>query len=137
MEGERMKPAAFKAIREMVGASQQDVADALHVESRSVRRWEAGQNAIPMDAANLLILWLHEFRAGVDAALDAAEGIERVQLTYYRNQEQYDRLGRDKGSVGRVNAIARETALILMDTEDVEIDWSYPDDSDNIYHKAR
>lgn len=131
-----MKAAAFKAIRETVGASQQDVANALGVDKRSVKRWEAGQNQIPEDACRLIYSWLYNFQIGVEAAVDAAEGFERVQLTYYRNQEQYDEFGRDSGQVGRANAIAREAALILMDEFDAEVDWSYPDDGDNIYHRA-
>ena len=37
---ERTK-ADFKALRETVGMSQQALADALHVDKRSIQRWEA------------------------------------------------------------------------------------------------
>lgn len=131
-----MKAAAFKAYRETVGASQQDVADALGVDKRSVKRWEAGINQIPEMADELILSWLDNFHAGVSAALDAADGIGRVQLTYYRTQEQYDQYGRDSGQVGRANAIAREVGDILI-SDGVSVDWAYPDDSDNVYHGAK
>ena len=57
----------------------------------------------------------------------------KVQLTYYRTQEQFDELGRDGGPFGVANANARAAAQHLEDLG-YEVEFAYPDDQDNVYH---
>ncbi len=128
--------AALKATRERVGMTQQDLADELGVQVRSIKRWESpasGYDA-PQDAWDVLEKSMREHVAAVDEALDLVDGIEsshgkpaRVVLTYYRDQAQYDERGRDEGKVGVVNARARAVADVLED-EGIEVEWRYPDE---------
>lgn len=58
-----MTPAEFKTIRESLGLSAQWLADAVHVDQRTVRRWEDG--AIPLRAD------IVELLTRLDAQMDA------------------------------------------------------------------
>ena len=131
--------ADFRAMRETLGLTRQDVADAMGVSLRSVKRWEdpAEENPPSEDAWE----WLYDldekrFEA-VRQALCAVEqsGAGTVQLTYYRTQSQYDAVGRDPGPYGVANANARAIAERLRD-EGVEVEWAYPDEAENIYHRG-
>ena len=44
-----MRAAQFRAMRETLGLSQEDVGDAVGVDCRSVESWEAGVNPISDD----------------------------------------------------------------------------------------
>ena len=92
--------AQFKALREMTGLSQQNIADALDVNLRTVKSWEnpARETYKVPDYA-----WVEEF--GGDPAL--------VPITYYRDQSMYYEFGRDDGPVGWPNAVARKVAYEL------------------------
>ena len=124
--------AGFRAIRESLGLSLNDVAEAMGVRERSVRRWEAPNGQMPPEDA---WRWLEGMRArfedGVSAALDAvdASGAKRVSLSYYRTQEEYDAFGRDDGPYGFANAISREVALTL-EANGVEVSLMFPEESD-------
>lgn len=134
---ERTK-AAFKALRETVGLSQQNLADELGVVVRSVKRWESpaaeGYRA-PDDAWDVLerarevqrqqVAYALEVVRGQAAALGQAP--DAVALTYYRDQAQYDACGRDKGPVGAANANARAVADAL-EREGHAVEWRYPDE---------
>lgn len=134
---ERTK-AAFKALREQVGLKQADLADALGVETRSVRRWESpaaeGYRA-PEDAWRVLERAREAQRQQVAYALEVVrkqtselgQSPAAVALTYYRDQEQYDACGRDKGPVGVANANARAIAEAL-EREGYSVEWRYPDE---------
>lgn len=133
--------AEMRAIREMVGLSQADLAAAVGVSTRSVKRWEHPEwSDPPEDVIDLL----HEARARqlrtVEGALEVVRehGMARaVQLTCYRSQQQYDDLGREPGEpFGCANANSRAVADRL-EAEGYEVEWSYPDDPDNIYHGTR
>ena len=133
--------AEFRALRESVGMSQADVARALGVTVRSVRRWETpapGYLGAPDDAWALLDDAIAQQNAVVAGALDTADAMPHgpVQLTYYRSQEQFDACGREPGEpYGCANANARLVADALR-TQGVDVSFAYPDDGDNIYHGA-
>lgn len=134
--------AEFRALRESVGMSQADVAKKLGVTVRSVRRWETpepGYRGAPDDAWAMLDDALAKQDAVVAGALDMAEAMPHgsVQLTYYRDQTQFDLFGREPGEpYGQANASARMTADALR-CQGVEVSFAYPDDSDNIYHGSK
>ncbi len=130
----------MRALREVVGVSQADLAATLGVSVRTVKRWEHPEwSEPPEDVMDLL----HEARERqlrtVEGALEVVREHSQaaaVQLTYYRSQQQYDELGREPGEpFGCANANSRAVADRL-EVEGYEVEWSYPDDPDNIYHNA-
>ena len=128
--------ADFRARREALGLTQQDVADEADVNVSTVKRWEKPGYFDPPDD---VWAWLDDCgalqREVVDAAVSAAvaRGRGPVQVTYYRSQEQYDELGRDPGPYGVANANARMVSSRLRGLG-FEVDFSYPDDDGNVYH---
>lgn len=103
--------ADFRLLREKAGASQSQLADALGVKVRSVKRWEsADSDMCPPDAAwELLERWValraeiaeKYFDRADDASMDAnppynAESLAvflyGARLPYYRNQEECDEM---------------------------------------------
>ena len=129
-----MTPATFRAIRETIGLTQGDVAKALGVSLRTVKRWEhPDRQEPPEDAWEWLLGMLERHDAAVDAMVDEAlalareHGPEAVSITYYREQSQYDACGRDDGPYGFVNSIAREVALDLA-VEGIETEFRYQDE---------
>lgn len=115
--------AAFRALREDCGLSQQDVADEADVAVRSVKRWEspndAGYNP-PDDVWRFLL----ECRGALyeDARLIAEEIIgsagkrgDEVKLRYWRSQEALDaeQLPDVDEPVGYANARMREVGRLL------------------------
>jgi len=129
--------AGFRALRETVGLSQTDIAKHFGVQTRSVRRWESTKT--PWEPPEDVWEWLEdisELQAElVTTALSTAEGKEAVQLTYWRDQAQYDALGREPGSYTVANANTRLVAWMLSSLG-VEVSFVYPDDPDNIYHQG-
>lgn len=133
----RRTKAHFKALRERVGLSQSDIAIALGVNIKTVKRWEQPQfpYSAPSDAWNYLDSVLAIQEQQVQYSLDAiAEQVEEfgrepktVTITYYRDQAMYDEYGRDSGPYGWANAIARATAVEL-DRRGINYDFRYPTD---------
>lgn len=119
--------ADFRALREQVGYSQQDVADALGVKVLSVKRWENPEYPfeIPQDAWDILDEAYRLQHTVVAAAVDRACGAGEatgmhadvpVVLAYWRTQRDYDeRHPLDPGSYGQANATARAVAEKLRD----------------------
>lgn len=131
MQGWKTK-ARFRATRESLGLSQHDVADALGVQERTARRWEApGYNDPPEDAWEWLDEMEMRFAEGVEAALDAVqERVARsVSISYYRSQDEYDSMGRDPGPYGFANAISREL-MVLLEGEEIEVRLQFPEEAD-------
>lgn len=127
-----------KAIRERVGLSQQDVADALDVTVLTVKNWENPNGYTISDAyQTLLANALADHQLAVKAAKDAVmaqeaqhgEAPRLVRLYYYRNQADYDKYGRDAGKVGVVNARIRE-AYTLLQYEGYDVYLVYKSESD-------
>lgn len=133
--------AEFRALRESVGLSQADVARALGVTVRSVRRWETpspGYLGAPDDAWALLDDAIARQNAVVAGALDTVDALpgRTVQLAYYRDQEQFDEYSREPGEpYGQANANARLVADALR-SHGVDVSFAYPDDDDNVCHGA-
>ena len=125
----------MRAVREMLGLAQQDVADAADVRTITVKRWERGDQEPPAD----VLAWLEGLsevqretvEAAVSASVASAPLHGSVQLTYYRTQEQYDELGRDPGPVGMANANAR-LAAARLDAMGYSVGWAYPDEPGNV-----
>lgn len=129
--------ATFKALRETVGLSQDNVARDLGVAVTSVKRWERpGYQYPPADAWEYL---LDAYQAHCDAVNGALEQVDEISdlagydpklvpITYWRTQEQYNELGRDPGYVGVVNARARAVGDELL-LRDIEVEWRFPEES--------
>lgn len=117
---ERTK-AEFRALRETVGFSQHALATELGVRPLSVKRWERpdidGYNP-PADAWDLLDSYLaaHD-RMVAETFAEVRRQVKAIgrkpdciPITYYRNQAQFDALGRGEGYYGVANANARALA---------------------------
>lgn len=130
-----MTKADFRAIRETIGLTQGDVAKALGVALRTVKRWEHPDWQEPPEDAWSWLLEMHERHdALVDEAVDRVLAIaakrgapEVVAIIYYRDQSQYDACGREPAPYGFANSVAREVALDLAG-EGIETEFRYPDE---------
>lgn len=125
----------FKALREQVGMSQTDLALALEVSERSVKRWESikypNYNA-PQDAWNILDDALKLQRQVIAAALgqidEAAQEVggypASVKLVYWSTQAEYDEYHcvDDDGDWRQANATARIVSYALHE-RGIETDW--------------
>ena len=133
--------AEFRASRETLGLSQGNVARLLGIDVANVKRWEKPGEAYPKPFAWELLDELMKLRRktiaeGVEVVLSMQEhdGMpDRVQLTYWRDQAQFDAMGRDEGPFGMANANARGVAAEL-ERLGIDVEWSYADDDDNVYH---
>lgn len=114
--------AAFRAVREECGLSQQDVADAAGVRVLAVKRWESPAvdgHRPPDDAWE----WLLAMRDGLRReAAEAAEatiaalreaGEDEAVVMYYRSQGHLDSRAGEGRPYGYVNATSREAARII------------------------
>ena len=126
--------ATFRAMRERLGLTQQDVANAVGVRVLAVKRWERpGFPEPPEDAwehlevLDSLMEDMVEFSVGKAHELTEAVGSAPVVLTYFRDQAQFDACGRDDGPYGFANAISREVGAVLTG-EGFEVEFAYPDD---------
>ena len=129
--------ADFRVRREMLGLTQQDVADALNANVKTIKNWENPRQTRYRisDAA-----W--EF---LDCAADiqarqvayARSVIEKhaeespivVPITYYRDQAAYDECGRDAGPYGQANATSRAIAREL-ERMGIQVEFRYADSAD-------
>ena len=127
--------------------SQQDVADALGVSCRTVKRWEheADRREPPADAVELLERQLGVQREMVEHMVGVCERVTEEQgrmpslvpISYYRDQAMYDAYGRDSGPFGVANANARAVAQEL-EALGYEVEFRYPcEDVDSSISAAR
>ena len=129
--------ADFKALREACGLSQQNVADALGVHLQTIKRWEKPSfpYAVPDDAFSYLDSVAESQANQVSYMLGVvAKQVEQlgknpvlVPITYYRDQQMYDKYGRDEGPFGWPNAVARKLAYELG-KRGIAYSFRYPDD---------
>lgn len=144
-----LSKARFKALRERVGMSQQNVADALGVSERTVKRWEheRDRREPPADAVKLLEQRLETQRRMAEYLVNVCERVAEEQgipvaamsvpITYYRDQAMYDRYGRDPGAFGIANANSRAVAQALEE-RGYAIEFRYPcEDVDSSISAAR
>ena len=128
--------ADFKALRERVGLSQQDVASALDVNIKTVKNWENPKQErylIPVDAWDYLedAAELQRQQVSYACAVVAQQvesfGMEpvTVPITDYRDQKMYDEFGRDPGPFGQANANARAIGYEL-ERRGIDVEYRYP-----------
>lgn len=140
---ERTK-AQFRAYRESLGLSQHDVAEALGVQERSVRRWEQpGYYAPPAGAWEWLdgMQRLHDTMVGGsmgtvrELAEEAGKNPGSVSMFYWRNQEECDLHARDRAPYGFLNAVTREVTRQLK-AEGIEARLQFREEADEALGKA-
>lgn len=127
--------ANFRAMREMCGITQQQVAEVMEVQIRTVKRWEKGETPVPDDALE----WMRE--CAVEHTLGVRSEVARLTdgvpvgtalcLTYYRTQEQADLeaeiQGENAGPYQFVNAVYRSVGERLTDMGYL-VSFKYPDE---------
>lgn len=125
--------AAFRAIREECGLTQQDLADVLDVRVMTVKRWENPGSDVkepPDDAWEQLLTMrasmIDEAWSAADAVCERARAASKkeVVLFYYRTQEMLDERSASGRRYGYVNAIARKTADLIQ-AEGFDVIYAY------------
>lgn len=132
-----MNKAEFHAIREMVGMTQQALADELGVMVRSVKRWESKRapQVPPQEACDVLEAALERQHEVVTFALDKVHDVtdrqgvppKAVVLPYWSSAEDYEERSTDaalgvEGDWRMANANARALASALW-AEGVDVMW--------------
>lgn len=122
---ERSK-AEFRALSELVGINQQDIARIMGVEDRSVRRWISPAYPTyhaPQDAWDILEEALRLQQSGVEGALEIVEEWREradkepreITLIYWQSEDDYreHHSPADGGSWRQANANSRATYAAL------------------------
>ena len=126
------KPAEFCVRREVVGATQGDLARTFGIKHLSVKRWESGEHVLPQDAWD----WLADTEevaakatdAGVEALLNGLVPPASITLAYFRSAEEYEACGCEEVPYfGVANAVSRKIAQRLQE-EGIECDFAYVDE---------
>ena len=135
MSNKTRSKASFKALRERVGLSQQDVSNAIGVNYKTEKRWENPnfKYGAPEDAWEYLEKVAETQKQQVSYCLGViAHKVEEygqepvcVPITYYRDQKMYDEYGRDEGPYGWPNAVSRMVAYEL-ERRGIEYEFRYP-----------
>lgn len=122
---ERTK-AEFRATREMLGITQQRLADELGVRTMSVKRWESPKHR--QNAPDAAWAYLDELMERQDEAvasaletvrnMEAANGVKppmEVAIPYWSSQSDYEEnhYVEDGGRWTEVNATSRRVAMML------------------------
>lgn len=126
------RKAWLRATREIVGMSQQEVADAVGVRVLTVKRWEKqGFPEPPEDVCQWMLAARENHDQAVDEMVAALGRGKRAVIDFYRSQEDCDReFGGTEGAgvpYGYRNAIARSAAERLC-LAGVDVVWRYPDE---------
>ena len=127
--------ASFRAERERLGLTQQNISDALGVNIQTVKRWERLEEAeVPDDVWDYIDQMADKRDTMIDGMVDSLGRIlamtgelpEVVRLTYFRSQSDYDQHGRDEGYYGFVNSATRKAAELMQEKYSVEVEYIYP-----------
>lgn len=126
--------ADFRALREGIGLTQQNIADVFGISVRTVKRWEHPDwGEIPEDVweylegmADLHDRMVEDMRAAMVKKYQET-GVDSLTITYFRDQQQYNENGRDEGPYGFVNAVARDIAAECSHYG-LSVCFRYPDD---------
>lgn len=132
--------ADFRARREMLGLTQQDVADALNANVKTIKNWENPRQTRYrisdaawefLDcAADIQARQVAYARCVIEKHAEVfAESPIVVPITYYRDQAAYDECGRDAGPYGQANATSRAIAREL-ERMGVQVEFRYADSAD-------
>lgn len=132
--------ADFRARREMLGLTQQDVADALNANVKTIKNWENPRQTRYrisdaawefLDcAADIQARQVAYARCVIEKHAEVfAESPIVVPITYYRDQADYDECGRDAGPYGQANATSRAIAREL-ERMGVQVEFRYADSAD-------
>ena len=133
--------ANFRAMRELCGRSQGDVAEATGVDTKTVRRWETPErNDPPEDAWEYLekeyarhIAFLKYIYNEAENLMDEHDDDPNdgyISIPYFRDQEQFDTKGGSEGvDYERSNAVARAIAGVFT-VLDIPYSFTYPDEDD-------
>lgn len=125
--------AAFRAIREECGLTQQDIADEADVKILSVKRWEnTKEDHQPPDDVWQWLLALRgamyeDARQITTQIIDSlSDGATDLCLDYYRTQEDLDsvQLPEADEPVGYVNARTRLVGQML-DAKEIKYSYAY------------
>ena len=110
----------------------------MKVHVNSVKRWEnpAFSQEPPDDAFKLLNGEIEKREWMIETFLDNEdldfENAKKVQINYYRDQNEYDKFGRDEGSYKIANANARAVARELEYADIANIEFVYPQERNQL-----
>ena len=132
--------ADFRARREMLGLTQQDVADALNANVKTIKNWENPRQTRYRisDAAweyldcatDIQAQQVAYARSVIEKHAEVfAESPVVVPITYYRDQAAYDECRRHAGPYGQANATSRAIAREL-ERMGIQVEFSYADSAD-------
>lgn len=129
--------ADFRARREMLGLTQQDVADALNANVKTIKNWENPRQTRYrisdaaweyLDRAADIHQQVAYARSVIEKHAEVfAESPIVVPITYFRDQAAYDECGRNAGPYGQANATSRAIAREL-ERMGIQVEFRYPDD---------
>lgn len=132
--------ADFRARREMLGLTQQDVADALNANVKTIKNWENPRQTRYRisDAAweyldcatDIQAQQVAYARSVIEKHAEVfAESPVVVPITYYRDQAAYDKCRRHAGPYGQANATSRAIAHEL-ERMGIQVEFRYADSAD-------
>lgn len=132
--------ADFRARREMLGLTQQDVADALNANVKTIKNWENPRQTRYrisdaaweyLDcAADIQAQQVAYARSVIEKHAEVfSESPIVVPITYFRDQAAYDKCGRDAGPYGQANATSRAIACEL-ERMGIQVEFRYADSVD-------
>lgn len=141
--------ADFRALREKLGITQNDIARYTHKTLKAVKDWEKETaGAIPPadvwewldDLDEARTEHIESIVARIQNMVQLHEGKpQAITLTYYRNAKDYAAYGRDSGSRDswlQVNSTTRALAEALQ-RAGFDTVYRYPTDPDNAYRRAQ
>lgn len=131
-----MTPATFRATREQLGYTREQLAGVLNVSVRNIKRWEQAGGAEPpagvidellqlKDRQDFLV---RESVQKVKSLINETEHLPKsVEVSYFKDQPQFDLFGRDEGFFNVANANSRAVALAVEQLRpSVEVVFNYP-----------